>query len=46
MMDVLTWMETEGLLRRERVTGGVGLGLVDFDLLKLLAGVIQLKAFN
>jgi hypothetical protein len=24
MMDVLTWMEKEGLVRRVRVTGGVG----------------------
>jgi hypothetical protein len=27
MMDVLTWMETEGLLRRERVTGGSWFGV-------------------
>jgi hypothetical protein len=27
MMDVLTWIETEGLLRRERVTGGSWFGV-------------------
>jgi hypothetical protein len=32
MMDVLTWMEEEGLVRRERVTGGSWFGVgVDFD---------------
>jgi hypothetical protein len=28
MMDVLTWMEEEGLVRRERVTGGSWFGVV------------------
>jgi hypothetical protein len=27
MMDVLTWMEEEGLVRRERVTGGSWFGV-------------------
>jgi hypothetical protein len=27
MMDVLTWMEEEGLVRRERVTGGSWFGI-------------------
>jgi hypothetical protein len=30
MMDVLTWMEEEGLVRRERVTGGSWFGVGEF----------------
>jgi hypothetical protein len=32
MMDVLTWMEMEGLLKRERVTGGSWFGRIKLEI--------------
>jgi hypothetical protein len=38
MMDVLTWMEEEGLVRRERVTGGSWFGVKNLDDVFVMVG--------